>query len=233
MIQSMKKCMLEKLSTRYSAIQEEYLTSIAYLDPRFKGSVEVNVTDLKSRVKTIYEQTGSYIVGPTQNQELENITNPRFATPIASTSRSSSEGIPSQTQALNFNDLYSDDTVDVEVSDINQLEEKIQSELNLYQSTRLTREQKINTDLLVWWKDHKSQFPCLFQAAKALLHTLATSVPSERIFSEAGYIARARRSKILPVNLNRYIFIKRNLKYTPDFHKYITKEIAEEALSQQ
>ena len=49
-----------------------------------------------------------------------------------------------------------------------------------------------------------------------MLCTPATSVPSERIFSEAGYIARAKRSRILPKNLDRYLFIKRNKKFLPE-----------------
>ena len=49
----------------------------------------------------------------------------------------------------------------------------------------------------------------------ALLCTPATSVPSERVFSEAGYIIRARRSKIMPIHLNHYLFIKTNMQYLP------------------
>ena len=81
----------------------------------------------------------------------------------------------------------------------------------------MLKKKKIN--LLKWWRAYKGQFPCLFQAVKALLATPATSVPSERIFSEAGYIARARRSRIIPQNLNKFTFLKKNLKYVPDLSK--------------
>ena len=67
----------------------------------------------------------------------------------------------------------------------------------------------------------------------SLLHTPATSAPSERIFSEAGYIARARRSKILPVNLNKHLFIKKNLKYVPTDVEKFTEEKAATALKEQ
>ena len=101
---------------------------------------------------------------------------------------------------------------DEEVTDLSDLDEKIDTELQCYKSIKLSRDQKLKTDILQWWRDHKSQFPCLFQAAKALLGTPATSVPSERIFSEARYIARARRSRIRPKNLNKFIFIKKKIK---------------------
>ena len=52
-------------------------------------------------------------------------------------------------------------------------------------------------------------------------------MPSERIFSEAGYIARARRSRILPKNLNKFIFIKKNFKYMTDLQKEDLEQIQE------
>ena len=64
-------------------------------------------------------------------------------------------------------------------------------------------------------ENHKKKLPYLYQAAMGLLHIPATSVPSEHIFSEAGYIACARRSKILQVNLDRHLFIRKNLRYVP------------------
>ena len=73
----------------------------------------------------------------------------------------------------------------------------------------------------------KNLYPCLTETVKALLHTPATSVPSERIFSEAGYIARARRSRILPKNLNKFIFIKKNFKYMTDLQKEDLEQIQE------
>ena len=174
-----------------------------------------------------------HIIPPTQGQALDNIENPSFATPSTSTSRSSSENIPSQTltpqEQLN-RDLYPDDTVDDEVPDLTQFDVKFDREICVYESIKFNREQKQKLDVLDLWKNHKSQFPCLYQAAKALLHTPATSVPSERIFSEAGYVSRARRSRILSINLNKNLFIKNNIKYVPDVTKFLTERQAQEAL---
>ena len=91
----------------------------------------------------------------------------------------------------------------------------ITTELEQYAKIQFKRNQKTNMNVICWWQDRKSEYPFLFKAVKALLGTPATSVPSERVFSEAGYIARARRSKILPVHLNRYLFIKKNMSYLP------------------
>ena len=95
------------------------------------------------------------------------------------------------------------------------LDELISSELGYYRKLKFNNEEKLQMDVLKWWKNHKKELPYLYQAAMGLLHIPATSVPSERIFSEAGYIAHACRSKIIPVNLDRHLFIKENLRYFP------------------
>ena len=71
------------------------------------------------------------------------------------------------------------------------------------------------------------------ETVKALLHTPATSVPSERVFSEAGYIARARRSRILPKNVNKFIFIKKNFKYMTDLQKEDLEQIQEQEVPEE
>ena len=75
---------------------------------------------------------------------------------------------------------------------------------------------KKNLVLINWWQERKHEYPNLFKAVRGMFCTPATSVPSERIFSEAGYISRARHSKIEPVNVDRYLFIKRNKQYLPE-----------------
>ena len=91
----------------------------------------------------------------------------------------------------------------------------------------MKKEQKANIKLISWWQERKLEYPFLFKAVKAILCTPATSVPSERIFSEAGYISRGKRSKILPVNLDKYLFIKRNKNYLPEkTQHYFTSEEA-------
>ena len=78
------------------------------------------------------------------------------------------------------------------------------------------KRKKLILNLIAWWKERRIEYPFLFKAVRCLLCTPATSVPSERIFSEAGYIARAKRSKIMPRNLDKYLFIKRNKKLLPE-----------------
>ena len=210
MIKDMKKHMLLKLENRYNAQQIKFLSTLTYLDPRSKGEVNPDMNLLKSKIKQIVEASGPNIIPPTQNQEYHNLQNNTFATPIASSShsRAPSHSHTSTGKEQVLKSFYDDDSED-DIADITQLDEKINQELLNYKAIKLSKEQKEDTHLLKWWRDNKIQFPCLVEAVKALLHTPATSVPSERIFSESGYIARARRSRILPRNLNKFIFIKK------------------------
>ena len=92
------------------------------------------------------------------------------------------------------------------------LQQKVESKTKQYLRITLTKEQKAELNILDWWQKYKDNYPCLFKAAVACLHIPATSVPAECIFSLAGYVVRDRRSKLLPENVNKLIFLNQNAK---------------------
>jgi len=51
---------------------------------------------------------------------------------------------------------------------------------------------------LQWWKENEERFPNLAVLAKDHLSLLASSVPSERAFSDAGNIVTAKRTRLSP-----------------------------------
>lgn len=63
-----------------------------------------------------------------------------------------------------------------------------------------------------WWKNNQNKYPVLSQLARKYLTIPATSVPSERIFSSAGDLIRAKRSCLSSKNVNMLVFIYNNLK---------------------
>ena len=68
------------------------------------------------------------------------------------------------------------------------------------------------SDLLLWWKDHSQQYPALAVMARRLLCVMATSAPSERVFSLAGHVVSARRSSLKPSSVNDVLFMNSRLK---------------------
>jgi len=51
-------------------------------------------------------------------------------------------------------------------------------------------------DVLDWWRRNQEIYPNLSRMARDFLAIPATSVPSERIFSEAGQIITSRRNRL-------------------------------------
>ena len=65
---------------------------------------------------------------------------------------------------------------------------------------------------LQWWKSYQGRYPLLSQLAKHYLSIPATSVPCKRVFSRAGHVVNAKRSCLLPSNVNMLVFLAENLK---------------------
>ena len=110
---------------------------------------------------------------------------------------------------FDFNDDSIDESQVVEISDLH-------TEIQFYKKIRMNKQDKGNCNIWQWWKANKTSFPCLFTAAQSLLHIPATSIPPERLFSLAGYFVRDKGSKMLPKNVNKFIFLKKNESVIPD-----------------
>ena len=109
---------------------------------------------------------------------------------------------------------YVDDVVPQETGDEHY--NALYIEVSHYQKITMKGDEKQKTDVLTWWRNNRKLFPNLFKLVKVYLHIPATSVPSERIFSLAGYIVRSRRSKILAANVDKHIFLKKNEEHIPN-----------------
>lgn len=66
-------------------------------------------------------------------------------------------------------------------------------------------------DPLVWWRQNANLYPELSQLARAFLACPPTSVASERLFSGAGLIYDAKRSRLAAERAEKLLFIKYNL----------------------
>ena len=64
-------------------------------------------------------------------------------------------------------------------------------------------------NVLWFWKTRKSTFPILTNLAQMLLASVATSVPSETLFSASGYQLWDRRNGISPENRNDNVHLQK------------------------
>lgn len=78
-------------------------------------------------------------------------------------------------------------------------------------SYRLAASIDVDADPFMWWKTNESKYPHVAKVAQRHLCVPGSSVPSERIFSTAGDIVSATRSRLAPDSVDRLIFLQKNL----------------------
>lgn len=61
---------------------------------------------------------------------------------------------------------------------------------------------------IVLWETLKISFPQIFKVAEKYFSALASSVPSERMFSSTGYIADAKSNRLTSTHLARILYLK-------------------------
>ena len=209
MIRNMKIVMLEKLESRYSREQMKVLKICTLLDVRFKND-EYVINDydlLTDQVKKLDAEQRQHEnqISQQENQVSQNENLVTVGQEV-NTRRTKKKRLIFQ---------YEDDVVPQETGD-ELYDNAVYIEVGHYQKITMTGEEKEKTDVLTWWRNNRKLFPKLFKLVKVYLHIPATSVPSERIFSLAGYIVRSRRSKILAANVDKHIFLKKNEEHIPN-----------------
>ena len=70
----------------------------------------------------------------------------------------------------------------------------------------------MDDDPLVWWKKIVSSFPILSTLDRKYLCACGTSVPSERLFLQAGYVVNNLRAWLTPDHVNQLVFLAKNMQ---------------------
>ena len=68
-------------------------------------------------------------------------------------------------------------------------------------------------DPFKWWATNKINYPVLHKLAIKYLSIPATSVPSERLFSDANNLVTPQRNRLDSFLINQLMFLKRNRKH--------------------
>jgi hypothetical protein len=72
---------------------------------------------------------------------------------------------------------------------------------------------------LLWWNANKQTYSSIAKIAHCLLARPSTSVPCERLWSEAGNIVNEKRSRLDPDSVSMLTFIEHNLKEFKNYGK--------------
>ncbi len=83
--------------------------------------------------------------------------------------------------------------------------DSVEAELNAY-----TRVQQVplDTDPLMWWKEHVQEFPHLTRMTRQHLAVPATPASSERLFSIVGFVKSDLRGRLLDSTLIDVMWVK-------------------------
>lgn len=163
------------------------------LDPRFK---EKSFSDEKAYIKSKDRLQGEMVA--LINEERQKNTNDEVAMVESNEEKAESE--------TNMIWQEFDEAVRCQVTTLSPTATAI-AEFRLYlEEPYIFRKD----NPLEWWKKREMLYPTLAKLARKYLSIVATSVPSERVFSKAGQVITERRNRLKPKYVNKILFLHFN-----------------------
>ena len=172
-IRTMKEELIKLLKSRFAGIEENRLLSIAtMLDPRFKDKFFASNISKTTVKEMLEEEIEKIALGEDFLSQSRQEARPRTPSP------------PMQKRARKDTllTMYTGIIEDSGSSSSSYSGDK----LELFLSEPLV-DYKTSSPFK-WWHDNKGRFPLLAQVTRRFLSATATSVPSERLFSQAGLV---------------------------------------------
>lgn len=193
-------CLEHILRQRLIHYTEYYLNDIennniymiaTLLDPRFKTLAFSNNDCITRASNMLLEEANKYIsndtVSTSTNDSMQNINN--------SQSHVNDEHIS----------LWSSFDTEIIVTNNNMSNSTVTAtEVRNYLEIQYVHRR---SNPLLFWSANKIQYPILSKCARDYLCIMATSVPSERVFSKAGNIINKKRNRLKPNIVNQILFL--------------------------
>ncbi|GET01416.1 zinc finger BED domain-containing protein 1-like [Rhizophagus clarus] len=189
----------------YWAMPDEFGIMAALLDPRYK---DLNfITDEETKVKI---HSSLQIQYDQLKREMQQQTSTPPSPTISTISTTSISSTPSMRSLHEHQEKRQQKVKKVfQTKESSTSSSAIADEITTYFLLPVARENKNPLD---WWKSKQEIFPVLSIIARKYLGIPATSVASERLFSDAGNHITAKRSLLDPALLGKMVFLKHNMK---------------------
>lgn len=189
LIKEVHKHTLTEIKKRMGAIEQVTSLSIAtILDPRFK---KIHFEDPLACANAV--------------SKIKDMIKKNLQDELCSTVESDSDNSDKISLSSDYS-LWSDHHKLVQQNwKTNKTDESLSDELSLYLRAPVSR---FNENPLEVWVDYKVQFPKLYNVAFKYLTMVASSVPSERLFSKAAQVVTQQRSRLQTKRVNKILFLQ-------------------------
>ena len=214
-IKSVKLAISDDLNERY---QEPSLVALmntaSFLDPRFKSLAHLSRDSIDAVIKHVEGEVDKLMKSNVdiaaainaESSDCEVVESPHVEEPSITVAP------PKKKQKMHplkkmLGEKFGGN--DSEVTSTMSLHEQACAEVAKY---RAEPQIELDHKPLQWWKEHKSIYPTLCILARNTLCIVATSVPSESLFSVSGNVVSQKRSCLSPQYAERLIYLHENLK---------------------
>lgn len=226
---TLKDTLLSNLNTRFFTTENKFLSVLdnphfylaTFLDPRYKSAFfeEQTKANVENDILKI-------LVGDLEVHQSNADADERATTTVmefdededdfplierASTSRSTERDasdlrVNSVFQIIS--EIASTSSVSTSSQNVRDTEKEMENEIKMYLSLTLLAR---NACPFLWWKQNKTNFPHLAKLTAKYLSPPATTIFSERLFSEAGNVFEAHRNRLLETSGEQLIYLHHNL----------------------
>ena len=191
--------LIASIKKRFHSVEEnKYYRSSTLLDPRIKDTCFTSETNRRDATKQLLAEIieKANLIKKSLSQLEPNI-NTVAEEPAKKKRRTVFDFVKDQQFEKPVNDLSIECSVELD----NYLNEPVA------QSNDSDHD---HVDIFIWWKDNQNRYKNLYRLVSRYLCIPATSCPSERIFSKAGEVISADRSRLSPQHANELIFCSEN-----------------------
>jgi hypothetical protein len=209
----------------YWAMPNEFGIMATLLDPRYKDLSFISDDNIKRRIHSTLQTQYDQLKWEINQQSIPSSPTTFISTDTKSSIAKSSAAESSTTGSLTPSRSLREHKArrEQKTKEIFQVIEKTntlsinEDEITIYFHMPIARENKNPLD---WWRAKREIFPILSIIAQKYLGIPATSVASERLFSDAGNHITAKRNSLDPELLGKMLFLKRNMQTMDYFNVF-------------
>lgn len=171
----------------------------SFLDPRHKHLPFISSEDKKMRVQALVREKMIFNEPDVDNDTVPDPSDEHGKRPRLDDASSASTS--EDAMSLLLGESYTRPPLNI--TEVDSFQAEIQRYVQLPQLA-------MHENPLVWWLNHKDDYPRLSKVAQAYLAIPASSVSSERLFSAAGRVVTKNRSRLTSRNVNAILFLNKN-----------------------